>query len=309
MKYDLTDLRLFLAIAEEGNLTRGAARTFLSPPSASNRLKSLEEVLGVQLVNRSSRGISLSSAGHVVQEHARRCLAQLEQMHIDLEPYAAGVHGHISCFANNNAISAHLPRDLETFFRSHPNVRVTLEERLSSEIASSVLQGRADVGVLAVDVNYSDLVYLPYRQDRLDLVVPVDHPLADAGALPFGQCLDFPFISLQTGAALHTFLINHAMAIGRRLDIRVQVSSYSAIVRLVASGAGIGIVPRSALHRTDLRGVATRKIKEDWAFRDLHVCLNKNRQPGSNPNIVQFVLALCGEHLRELLNQHIAPAP
>ena len=75
MHYDLTDLRLFVAIAEEGNLTRGAARAFLAPSSASHRLQRLEAALGAQLFQRQARGVALTRAGEALLRNARQVLA------------------------------------------------------------------------------------------------------------------------------------------------------------------------------------------------------------------------------------------
>src|SRR5690606_5988698 len=103
MHYDLTDLKVFLAVAEARSLSRGAARCYLSPSSVSLRIKGLEEAIGAPLLRRRAHGVELTHAGAVMVEHVRRCLAQLEQMHADLLPFARGIKGHITLFANNNA--------------------------------------------------------------------------------------------------------------------------------------------------------------------------------------------------------------
>lgn len=291
MRYDLMDLRVFLAVADAQNLSRGAARCFLAPSSASLRLRELEEAVGTPLFKRHARGMELTPAGAVMLEHARRCIAQLEQMHADLAPFADGIRGHITLFANNNAISSHLPGDLARFFARHPSVRITLEERPSLDIVTAVMAGRADLGVVAVEQPHSELRYLPYREDELILLVPRFSPLAGRGSINFGACLSEPFVSLQSGMALHTFLANHAVALGGKLDIRVQVSGYRAIAQLVASGAGIGVVPRSALQDADLQHLAVLDIKETWAMRHLQICLRE--QTLRSPFVAQFIDTLC----------------
>ena len=97
MSYDLTDLRLFVAIAEEGNLTRGAARAFLAPSSASHRLRRLEDALHTTLFERQTRGVALTPAGEALLRNARQVLASLEQLHANLSPFASGLRGHCSC--------------------------------------------------------------------------------------------------------------------------------------------------------------------------------------------------------------------
>ncbi|OTP65607.1 Transcriptional regulator, LysR family [Caballeronia sordidicola] len=232
--------------------------------------------MGVPLLTRQARGVSLTGAGHVLMEHARRCLAQLEQMRADLLPFAQGLTGHVTVFANNNAISSHLPHDLARFFALHPSVRITMEERLSHDIVVAVAAGRADLGVVALETGYPNLDFLPYREDQLVLLTPIDHSLELNTTASFAECLGQPFISLQSGAALHTFLMSHATALGGRLDVRVQVSGYRAIARLVSSGAGIGIVPRSAIEPSDQGQLAVVDLIEPWSKRDLRVCVQRH---------------------------------
>ncbi|MGU7780063.1 LysR family transcriptional regulator [Burkholderia sp. PU8-34] len=273
MRYELTDLAVFLAVAEEGNLTRGAERCHLAPSSVSLRVKGLEDAVGAPLLERLARGVAPTPAGRIVMEHARRCLAQLEQMNADLAPFAHGLVGHVTFFANNNAINAYLPDDLGRFFARYPNVRISLEERTSHEIVAAVAAGRADIGVVALEASHPDLEFVPYRQDELVVVAPRGSDMADGAEITFAACLGRPFISLQTGAALHTFLMAHAGALGGLLDVRVQVSSYASIVKLVASGAGIGIVARSAVADGTPANVVVLKLAETWARRDLRVCV------------------------------------
>jgi DNA-binding transcriptional LysR family regulator len=274
-RYDLVDLKLFLTVAEEGSVSRAALRCNLAVSSASLRLKRLEESIGACLLVREARGVSLTPAGRILAEHARSCVAQLDQMHADLLPYARGIVGNITLFANNNAMTF-LPRDLAVFFARNPAVRMTLEERLSSDIVSAVAAGRAAIGIVALETEHPELRYLPYRRDELVLLVPRNHPVAKREAVPFAECLTEPFISLSRGAALHTYLINRAVALGGVLDVRVQVSGYRAIADLVAARAGIGVIPRSTLTPHDERHLAVVKLSDPWAERDLRICIRSN---------------------------------
>ncbi|HBN9689321.1 MULTISPECIES: LysR family transcriptional regulator [Pseudomonas] len=277
MAYDLTDLKVFVAAAEEGNLSRGAERCHLSASSASLRIKNLESVLGAPLLTRRARGVIPTAAGHVLLEHARRCLAQLEQMRADLSPFTHGMSNNVTVFANNNAIGTHLPNDLAQFFRQYPDVRVTLEERMSHDILNAVVEGRADLGVVALETGHPELQFIPYKKDSLVLIAPLRHPLAAHKAIHFRDCLSFPFICLQSGAALHTFLVGHANALDQRLDVRVQVSGYWGVVRLVSSGAGVGVVPRTAIPVSEEDNLAIVDLLDPWAVRNLCVCIPRNQ--------------------------------
>ena len=294
MHYELSDLKIFLAVAEEGNLSRGAERSHLAASSVSLRIKGLEDAVGTQLLTRQSRGVALTPAGHILVEHARRCVAQLEQMNADLLPYAMGLTGHVTLFANNVAVNSFLPDDLARYFALYPNGRVTLEDRLSADIPAAVSAGRADVGVCSFTHAHAhaELEFLPYRHDRLVLLVPFASKLGRDGSVDFCACADEPFVIPQQGTTLHTFLLSKAAALGIRLDVRVQVSGYDAIARLVASGAGIGIVPQSALQADDAR-FRVVELSDPWAKQDIRVCVRR-RPAEKNRFRDKLVELLCG---------------
>jgi DNA-binding transcriptional LysR family regulator len=268
MRYDLPDLRLVAAIADSGSLTRAAEAVHLAPSSASHRLTQLEAALGVPLFARHARGLTPTPAGESLLRHARQVFAQLEQMHADLAPYASGLNSQVTVFANTNAINCFLPEDLGVFLREHPRVRISLEEQPSPAIIQAVAGGQVEIGVVADEGSLAGLETRPYRRDRLVLIVPPGHPLAGQPAVAFADVLGEPFVCLHAGSAIHTFMMNHAARLGSRLDVRIQVRSFSAVCRMVAAGVGIGMVPRSAA----AEGVTTVEITDDWAPRDLQLC-------------------------------------
>lgn len=280
MRYDLTDLRLFVAIAEESNLTRGAARVHLAPSSASHRLRLLETELGAPLFERRARGLILTRAGEALLRNARQVFARIEQMHADLSPYATGICGHVSLWANTHATHTFLPDDLADFLKQHPQLSVSLEERTSPEIALAVASGEVEVGVLAEAGSGAGIELMPYRSDRLVLVVPGGHALAARARLRFGDVLDYPFVMLHAGSAIHTFTTNAAAALGRHLNVRIQVRSFEAVCRMVGAGVGIGLVPRGAVPGAGLREPpVVIEMDEPWAQRDLQVCVRRDVVP------------------------------
>lgn len=273
MQYDLIDLRLFVAIAEAKNLTRGAERVHLAASSASHRMRALEASIGTPLLLREPRGVSLTRAGEALLRHARQVFAQLEQMHADLTPYAKGVRGHVSLWANTHATHTFLPDSLATFLQRHPQVSISLEEHTSPDVLMAVARGEVEVGVVAGAIEGAEVELIPYRADRLVLIAPLEHPLAAPASTLFAQVLDYPFVMLHSGSAIHTFTMNAAAALGRHLEVRIQVRSFEAVCRMVSAGVGIGMVPRSAV--TAGAPLAVIELEEPWAQRDLKVCVRK----------------------------------
>lgn len=291
MHYDLTDLKLFVAIAEERSVSRGAQRCHLAPSSASLRLKALEESFGARLFTRQARGVTPNPAGMVLLEHARRCIAQLGQMHADMTPFSSGILNHVTLFANNNAINSWLADDLLPFFRSFPSARIALEERQGPDIVTAVAQGRADLGIVALGAEHPDLDFLPYRDDRLVVVTSATDALAQHDAVRFADCLESPFVCLLNGTAMHTYLLNLAHALGRQLDIRMQVSAYPAVLRMIASGVGIGIVPLSALVEGCRDRLSVIQLDEPWADRHHQLCVHPETTR-RNPLVMELITTL-----------------
>lgn len=271
MKYELTDLRLFHAITEAQSLAAGAARMHLSPPSASYRLKNLEQAVGAALFVRGPRGMDLTPAGQVLLEHVRTLLGSLERMHGDVARFANGVKGHIRLVCNSSCLAG-LTAPLARFLAVHPNINVDLEERLSKDIGRAVAEGAADIGLLAGDVDVAPLAALDYARDELVLVAAPQHRFATASTLPFAATLDADFVALGHRSSNTQFLLHMAGKLGRRLNVRVNVDSFAAVLHLVAENVGVSIVPRSvATPHIEAGRLACVTLDEAWAQRNQRI--------------------------------------
>ena len=105
MRFDLTDLRLFVHVVEAGSITHGAARMHLAIAAASTRIRNMEDVLGTPLLHRERQGIQTTEAGRTLLHHARVLLQQAERMRGDLAQYAEGIKGQIRLLSNTNALT------------------------------------------------------------------------------------------------------------------------------------------------------------------------------------------------------------
>jgi len=178
MRFDLTDLRLFLHVVEAGSITHGAERMHLAIAAASTRIRDMEATLGTPLLHRQRQGVQPTEAGRTLLHHARVLLQQAERMRGDLAEYADGLRGQVRLMSNTNALTEFLPEPLSAFLAAHPQVNIDLEERLSDEIVAAVADGTADIGIVAGTVEVAGLEVLPFRVDRFVLVVAPQHPLA-----------------------------------------------------------------------------------------------------------------------------------
>lgn len=274
VRFDVTDLKLFVRVVEAGSITQGAAQANMALGAASARVRGMEDQVGVTLLIRDRLGVRTTPAGRALVQHARIVLQQLGRMHGELDEYARGLKGHVRLFSNTNALAEFLPEALSAFLRANPGVNVDLQEHLSDGIVASVAEGIADVGIVAGTVDLSSVESFPFRQDRLVVVVPRRHVLAERRRVKFDALLDQDFIGLSDGAALQDFLAEHAARRGKRLRLRTQLRGFDGICRMVESQAGIGVVPEMAARR--LRRVMAIKIiqlEDAWALRRLSICV------------------------------------
>ena len=156
MRFDLVDLRLFLHVAEARSITHGARRANLALASASERIRGMEQKLGVALLARDRRGVSLTPAGQSVVDHARLILRQVESLQGELGVHARGLTGTVRVLSNTAAFSEHLPRLLVSFLANNPAIIVDLEERESSDIGALIASGSGDIGIASETVLSED---------------------------------------------------------------------------------------------------------------------------------------------------------
>jgi DNA-binding transcriptional LysR family regulator len=276
MRFDLSDLRLFLHVVEAGSITHGAERAHLALAAASTRIRNMEAALGTSLLHRERQGVQPTPAGRTLVHHARLLLQQAERMHGDLAQYAEGIKGQIRLMSNTNALTEFLPEPLSDFLASHPQVNIDLEERLSDEIVAAVADGTADIGIVAGTVMVTGLETLPFRTDRFVLVVAPKHQLAGVERIAFAETLDFDFVGLDRASALQRFLSEKAERNGRRLKLRVQLRSFDAVCRLVACNVGIGVVPATTAERQcKTMSIHRIELADDWALRELTICIRR----------------------------------
>lgn len=295
MHFDLTDLRLFVLTAEESNLTRAAARQHLSLAAASSRIKALEAQAGLPLLYREARGVRLTPPGEAFLHHARGVLRQAELLRTDLQEYSGGLRGHVRVFANTTAVTDFLPEILPGFLFANPRVNIDLQEKPNAEIARGVLDSRADFGIVAGKIDTLGLHSTHFSTDRLVLVTSRQHQLAGRTHIAFAETLDEDAVGMQQGSTLQTFLAQITEQLGKPLKLRIQLSSFDAMCRMIGAGVGVGIVPESAARRNqDSMNLALIELLEPWSVRERHILV---RERETLPTYAQSLIdAICAHY-------------
>ncbi|RKP47164.1 LysR family transcriptional regulator [Pararobbsia silviterrae] len=272
MRFDLVDLRLFLAVLDAGSITHGAEAAGLSLPAASQRLRDMEIESGVTLLDRGRRGVTPTHAGEALAHHAMLIQRQMAQMRNELDEHAQGVRTVVPLMAPTAAITEHLPDRLATWMALHPHIDVELKERQSAEVVRALTNGLTEIGIVSDTVSTEGLQLRPFVVDRLVVVASPDHPLLLREEVFFTDILHEHFIGLADGA-LQDNLDGRAHIAGGRLKIRVRTRTFEGICRMAAGGVGIGIVPETTIrHCRQLMKLGAVRLADDWAVRKLSVC-------------------------------------
>ena len=273
MHFDLTDLRLYLNILDTGNITAGAARSHLSLAAGSARVRAMEASLGTALLERGRRGVTPTPAGNALAQHARVLLQQAERLQQDLAEYVRGVKGRVRLLCNTSALTEYLPERLADFLKAHPNLDIDLQELPSSRITHALRQGAADLGIVSDAVDTEGLQTRPFCDDPLMLILPSGHPLADGRTVTFSDTLNHDYVGLNAASALAIYLEEQALHIGLRMHLRIRAEGFDGVIRMVAQGAGIAIVPKAAIDRRPITSSYQRiELQEAWAQRALRLC-------------------------------------
>lgn len=272
--FDPVSLRLFVAVCEERNIARAAEREAIVASAVSKRIAAIEAEVGAPLLVRGRRGIEPTAAGQALLRRAREVLSTMARMHAELSDFATGAQGSVRIVAAPSVLAEHLGDDIGAFLQQHPRVRVSLDERVSTEVVKCVREGTAELGVLWDASDLSGLATLPYRHDRLCVAVPHGHPLAARRRIAFADAMPHVTVAAAPGGMMDRLLQREAARLGRQLVHRVQVSGMDAAARMVAAGLGPSILPREAVQQHAVsRRLVLVPLTDAWARRRFTICL------------------------------------
>jgi len=291
IRFDLTDLRLFVHVAEAGSITHGAARANMTLPSASERIRAMEIALGAPLLERNRRGIRLTSAGTVLLHHAWIVLQQLKLMRGDLDNFGKGLAGHVRLLSNIGAMEF-LPVPLAAFLSAHPNINIDLEHHGSGEIIRAIGAGRGDIGIVGEAVAPgAELETFPFAEIRLVLVTPLRHPLARHRKVAFRETLDHEFIGFSAGSPMQDLLNYHAFRAGRRFKLRIRLTGSDLMCQMVEKGIGVAILPETAARRAkQSMSIRVIPLTDAWTLRQLTICVRSlGSLPAHAQRLVEFL--------------------
>lgn len=277
MKLDIESLRIFVAVIEEGSIAAAASRTHLVASAVSKRVSDLEDGTGTLLLYRHSRGVQPTAAGEALYHHAKRLGEYLQQISDEMSDYSAGLIGHARIYVNFTAMVQYLPSVLQSFLRANPKVQIELFEKSSDEVVRAIASGVADLGICSADEeSIGDLQSQHYGTDKLVIVVPLDHPSAQRQSANFADFLDDDFVTMPYGTSISKLCRAAAERAGKRLRVRIEVTSFEGVRNMVSAGLGVGVLPRDSVKPyIRSKSLCIIELNDQWSFRPL-VIVSRN---------------------------------
>ncbi len=266
---ELRHLRYFVAVAEEGHVTRAAARLGIQQPPLSQQIRALEAELRVQLFRRKPRGVELTQAGEALFTEARAILQQIEHAVTAVRRTARGEAGRIGLgFTSSASFHPFVPQAIRAYRETHPLVRLTLEESGTGELVAALIDERLDAAFVRSPIGVSGpaegIAIHSVLDEAMVAALPAGHVLASrAAAKPLGlselAAETFILYRRPLGPGLYDAIIASCQRAGYSPNIGQEAPRMLATLSLVAAGLGVTLVPQS-MRRLRVHGVAYRPL-------------------------------------------------
>ena len=250
---DLKQLEYFVRVAELGSFTRAAQVLGIAQPALSRQVRLLEVELRQNLLVRNGRGATPTEAGQVLLEHGRGILHQLERAREELARVRSGLAGRVAV-GLPPSVARMLTVPLTRAFRQQlPDAQLSISEGLSSAMLESLRSGRLDIAVLYNPGSPAGVELHPLAEEELQLVQPRPPGLQEDPPPPpvtLAEVARLPLVIPSRPNAFRTHLESAMAAVGATPQIALEIDGVSAILDLVADGAGCAILPRNAVMRS-----------------------------------------------------------
>jgi DNA-binding transcriptional LysR family regulator len=276
---DLRQLGYLVALADELNFTRAAAREHIAQPAMSQQIRRLEKAVGLALVERSTRHVKITPAGELLVARARRILAELDAAETELQALRGVRTGHVSVGAMHTMGPIDLSLVLAIFHERHPEVELTVREMSSEELAEMLRVDELDLAFLSVTerIESHGLGLHQLVSEELMVVLPRDHRLGGRDTVRMAELEHEQFVSYRNGARLRELLVSAGQHAGFEPQVKLESNESLRIRRLVARGMGVAILPRSDAESPGAE-VAVATLIEPSLSRDITLAWRESRR-------------------------------
>ena len=289
---ELTPLRYFRAIAAAGHMTRAAQALGVTQPALSAMVRKLEREVGAELLHRTGKGVELTESGRVFLRHADEAIKRADAGVKAVRQLVGLEAGQIRVGGGATATAYLLPRAVSAIRRQYPGLRFFVREAGSRAVASAVLSGELDLGIVTMPINVpggDDLLVRPWLEDELRLILPPRHRLAGKRSFRWKELEGDSLVAFEAGSAVRAVIDAEIAQRGGSLNVVMELRSIESIKQMVAAGIGVGFVSRFALKADE--GLSCR---DGRLARRLALVRRADRVPSHAPAAFEAALLKLG---------------
>jgi len=268
---DFLGLEAFVAIAERSSFNKAAVHLGITQTALSHRIRKLEAYVGVALLNRTTRSVSLTPAGVSLLPRARTIMDEARKAFDQLGEEAAVRQDRLAIGCLPTLAIHFLPRVLSVFLQDHPDVSVRVFDNSASEIVERVQKGDAEFGLTILTTNRWDLDIKPLIREAYVLVCNNDHPFSRRKSVTWAQLAGEPLIRISTQTGNRVLIDDSLGAAGEKLRWSSEVQHVTTAVALVSSGVGMTVVPRGTMEAVRQGNLVTVPLRNPSIVRTLGV--------------------------------------
>ena len=248
---DILHLTYFLEVARQKSFTKAAQTLCVSQPSISKVIKTLENELNVTLFERSGREVILTDAGDAVFQRAQHVVYEFHNLSAELGDVFGLKKGEITIGLPPMVGSRFFPKVIGEFRRAYPMIRLKLLEVGSNQVEIEIDEGTLDLGVVALPVSKNDFEAFHFVNERLQVVLPPDHPLTGQPSLTLSELRDETFVLYKDDFSLYDHILIQCRHKGFTPQIACQSSQWDFIVEMVGANLGIALLPETICRELD----------------------------------------------------------
>lgn len=284
---EFRQLQCFVAVAEELNFSRAAARLHLTQPPLSRQIAQLERALGARMFERSPQAVALTAAGQALLPEVRQVLAAVGALPELARRADQGQVGRLRIGFVGSTIYTSIPALLGQFRRLYPQVSLDLQQQTVARQTEGLLRGDIDVGIIRQAVSHPRLATRCIGREAFVAALPLDHPLAARSQVPLKALAGEPMVafSRQEAPAIHEQMRRMCDQAGFSPRIVQEAHPMSTVVGLVGAGAGVAIVPQS-MESLAFRNVAYRPLRGTREVSEFFVAW---RREDASPAVKNFL--------------------
>jgi len=275
MKIDILGVQAFVAIADKGSFQNAADSLHVTQTAITQRLRKLEDFLGVTLVERTTRSIALSQIGRDFLPQARRLLEELGDALLEIRETGKAERGDVSIACVPTVGVQYLPRIMQEYSARYPNNRIKILDHASSAVADAVLRREAEFGINIAGAHHPELMTMPLLEDQYVLICHEDHPLAKRRRVAWKQLQPYPLIFAGQVSGNRALLDTALGANGLGLQSFYEVQRSSTAVGLVAERIAAAVVPRLAVQKGAYPNIRTIELVDPVVSRALVLVVRK----------------------------------